>query len=204
MKTPIEIEFDNILKESFNLILNPLGFKKRNNNYFLAKNDLGQIINIQKSKWSTKDKIQFTINTGIFIPEYWKLIYGYYVKEMPKFPTEPECAIRKRIGVLRQKDDIWYDLDSNTDEKRLISIMKENLYDFILPYFDSLASIDKILDLLESGILSMHPLDKIIFFGEFKRFNSAKIEYDKLVKEKIVNSNVLQQIKEYGLKYGLE
>jgi hypothetical protein len=70
MKTISELKFDKIIKDGFHEILKPLGFKKKANNFYLKLDTLGQIINVQKSAWGNKNNIDFTINTGIFVPKY--------------------------------------------------------------------------------------------------------------------------------------
>ena len=64
MKTITEQNFDVIIKDCFQAILKPLGFKKKGNNFYRQLQDLGQIINIQKSSFYSKDHILFTINIG--------------------------------------------------------------------------------------------------------------------------------------------
>ena len=91
MKTVSEAKFDQIIKESFQELLKPLGFKKKANNFYLQLDGLGQIVNIQKSNYGTKDSIRFTINTGIFVPEYWLAYCNYRIVGNPEYPTEPEC-----------------------------------------------------------------------------------------------------------------
>jgi hypothetical protein len=71
MKTVSEEKFDSLTKEC-HLILKPIGFNKKGNNFFLKRKGFGQHINFQKSRFGTKDNISFTINTGIFLPEYWR------------------------------------------------------------------------------------------------------------------------------------
>jgi hypothetical protein len=56
MKTVSGIKFDRIIKEGFHELLKPMGFKKKANNFYL---------------------IRFTINTGIFVPEFWVVFYDY-------------------------------------------------------------------------------------------------------------------------------
>lgn len=202
MKTLAELKFDRIIKEGFHEILKPLGFKKKGNNFYLQLPELGQIINIQKSAYYSKEEIHFTINTGIFIPEYWLAFYNFHDGTLPVFPTEPECLVRKRIGNLRNQKDTWYDITEATDENLLISEMKENFEFFILPYFNSLKTINQFLELIETENLLSRAYDKLIVYGEFKLSDKAQKEYEKLLKE-TRNPYTLESIKEYGQKYGL-
>lgn len=203
MKTISEIKFDKIIKDGFHEILKPLGFKKKANNFYLKLNTIGQIINVQKSAFGNKDSISFTINTGIFVPEYWLAFYNYSDKGLPDYPTEPECFIRKRIGNLRNQHDTWYYIKERTDEQQLIDEMKKNLTNFILPYFDRLNSTEKMLQELDKADIMMTPLDKLIIYGELKQFDKAKREYEELLNNK-ANPHFLMTVKEFGQKYGLD
>jgi len=202
MKTASEIKFDKIIKEGFSEILKPLGFKKKGNNFYLKLATVGQIINVQKSAWGNKDNIHFTINTGIFVPEFWLAFYNYSDKGLPDYPTEPECLIRKRIGALRNQSDTWYDVKDRTDEQQLITEMRKNLTDFILPYFDKLNSTEKMLKELDSTSMILTPYRKLIVYGEFKQFEKAKREYERLLND-MKNTDFLMTVKEYAQKYGL-
>ncbi|KAF5066291.1 hypothetical protein DSECCO2_265160 [anaerobic digester metagenome] len=203
MKTESEIKFDKIIKDGFHKILKPLGFKKKSNNFYLQLDSIGQIINVQKSSFGNKDSISFTINTGIFVREYWLVFYNYNDKGLPDYPTEPECLIRKRIGKLRNQHDTWYEINDRTDEQQLITEMRKNLIDFILPYFERLNNSEKVLQELDSIDIPMTPLGKLIAYGEFKKFDKAKREYELLLKNK-ANPNFLMTVKEYGQRYGLD
>ncbi|WP_273209750.1 DUF4304 domain-containing protein [Runella zeae] len=206
MKTISQIKFDRIIKNGFHEILKPLGFKKKANNFYLKLGNIGQIINVQKSQFGDKHSIRFTINTGIFVPEYWLAFYNYSNKGLPDYPKEPECLIRKRIGDLRNQHDTWYDIEEQTDEQQLINEMKKNLTNFILPNFDRLNSTKKMLqelDKLDKADMRMTPLGKLIVYGEFKQFDKAKREYEELMNDK-PTPQFLITIREYGQKYGLE
>lgn len=202
MKTVSEIKFDKIIKGGFHDILKPLGFKKKANNFYLKLDTIGQIINVQKSAFGNKDNISFTINTGIFVPEYWLVFYNYNNKGLPDYPTEPECLIRKRIGGLRNQHDTWYDIKERTDEYQLIAEMRKNLTEFILPYFDRLNSTEKMVQELDKADI-MTPLGKLIVYGELKQLDKAKREYKGLLNNK-TNPHFLMKVREYGQKYGLD
>ncbi len=203
MKTASELKFGKVIKEGFHEVLKPLGFKKKANNFYLKLNTIGQIINVQKSAFGNKDSISFTINTGIFVPEYWLAFYNYSDIGLPEYPTEPECLIRRRIGDLRDQQDTWYNIKDSTDELHLIDEMRNNLKIFILPYFERLDSSEKILQELDNVNMMITPLGKLIAYGEFKQFDKAKREYERLINNKI-NPHFLMTVKEYGKKYGID
>ncbi|HBH25753.1 MAG TPA: hypothetical protein DDY13_20355 [Cytophagales bacterium] len=199
MNTQSEIKFNRIISEGFHKILKPLGFKKKANNFYLRLDELGQIINVQKSVFGTKDQISFTINTGLFLPEHWRgLIYNQN-KEIPTFPTEPECLIRKRIGKLRNQHDTWYDIQERTDEAQLISEMRFNISNYILPYFQRYSTKDKLLKILDTEKTILAPFGKLIAYAELGYRTKAINEYRFLLKEH-TNESFLNTLREYGKK----
>lgn len=201
MKTETELKFDKIIKEAFHQTLKPLGFKKKANNFYLQLQDLGQIINIQKSSYGSKDSISFTINTGIFIPECFLACYSYET-EVPVYPTEPSCVLRERIGHLRRENDKWYTINEDTDVEALCIEMQENLDSYILPYFAKLSSKALVLSSLETINLSLSALTKLMIYGELKDFSRAKKEYEEVIKSN-TNLRILNDAKEMALKYGI-
>ncbi|AEV97250.1 glycoside hydrolase [Niastella koreensis] len=76
----------------------------------------------------------------LFIQSYWLIIGEVRISskpslfELPAFPIETQCLIRKRIGDLREDQlDTWYEIIESTDEQQLLidadntGIMKKNL-----------------------------------------------------------------------------
>jgi hypothetical protein len=203
MKSIAETKFDKVVRDGFHATLKPLGFKKKGNNFYKQENGIGHIINLQKSTYYTKDHIHFTINTGVFLPEYWTAFYNYFSKPVPDYPTEPECILRQRIGALRNENDKWFDITSDTDEEEMIQEMKINLNQYILPHFGMVLSKDMLVDVLDSSTTRVAPLEKLIVFGELGDKERAKKEFEKIVADTTRNPSFLGTVKEYGKKYGL-
>ncbi|MFC4233591.1 DUF4304 domain-containing protein, partial [Parasediminibacterium paludis] len=185
---------ERVIKEGFHEVLKPLGYKKKGNNFFIQLAELGQIINIQKSSLSSKDHIKFTINTGLFIPEFWLAFYNFHDREIPIFPTEPECLVRQRIGELKNQSDTWFDIDNNSIAEDLIIEMKSSLKNHILPYFDTFNSKEKILVGLDNNTLKTERLGKLIVYGEYKQIDKAQIEYEKIISKKGINPSFMLTI----------
>ncbi|WP_367331306.1 DUF4304 domain-containing protein [Sphingobacterium multivorum] len=202
MKTETQEKFDRIIKESFIEILKPLGFKKKANNFYLQLEKIGHIINIQKSYYSTKDDIRFTINVGIFSPEYWLACFNYHNKDVPSYPTEPECMIRERISGMRGLPDIWYNITPMTDIEELITEMKYNISSFILPFFEKLNTVQKLINELEASETLLHTAAKMTFFTELKLLDKARAEYRKISKERY-NPQQMVNLKDYAEKHCL-
>ena len=203
MKTPAELKFATIVKHGFHAILKPEGFKRKGNNFYRQLPDLGHIINIQKSQWGSKRDIKFTINNGIFSPEYWRGQFHNQGKALKTFPTEPECLIRARIGALRNQNDTWYEVDESSDLVNLIAEMHENVKQYILPWFANVASTQDLITLLKQRKRADYPLGKLIVFGELKMYEEAKSEFQQLIDSASNNAYFQTTINEYGQKYGL-
>lgn len=202
MKSITETKFDKVVKDSFHAKLKPLGYKKKGNNFYKQENGVGHIINLQKSIYNYKNHIHFTINTAVFLPEYWLAFRSYSNKSVPDYPTEPECILRRRIGDLRNEGDIWYDMTTDTGEEEMIQEMNKNLNQYILPHFQKVLSKDMIVEVLNSRATRVEPLEKLIVFGELGHKEKAKREYVNIVTD-TKNPSFLLRAKEYGKKYGL-
>ncbi|HLD53318.1 MAG TPA: DUF4304 domain-containing protein [Sediminibacterium sp.] len=203
MKTVTEQNFEIIIKDCFQTILKPLGFKKKGNNFYRQLQDLGQIINVQKSSLYSKDHISFTINTGLFIPEYWLTFYTYHNGTIPDYPTEPICAIRQRIGKLKYNIDKWFDLDPSTDIAALKNETIDNILNHILPYFEKAKTKADIIQLLQDENTPLDKFGRLIIFGEYNQLEKAQVEYDRLKQDKYTFANMKSTLFEYRDKYKL-
>jgi len=163
---------------------------------------IGHIINIQKSYYSTKDDIRFTINVGIFSPEYWLACFNYHNKDVPAYPSELECMIRERISGMRGLRDIWYNITPMTDIEELITEMKYNISSFILPFFEKLNTVQKLINELEASETLLHTAAKMTFFTELKLLDKARAEYRKISKERY-NPQQMVNLKDYAEKHCL-
>ena len=199
MKTLTQTKFDTIVKEGFTSLLKPLSFKKKALNYYRWLVEVGHIINIQKSSYSNRDDIRFRINIGIFEPKFWLGYYDFkHTGQVPDYPTEPVCIIRKTINKLRGRNDLWYEVDENTNEQELIKRVQEDIQQYILPFFKQYDSVEKIFYSAHSIFPSFGAL---VFYGEHGYIEKAQKEYNELLKD--INPLAERTLKGYAKKYGL-
>ena len=203
MKTIAERKFDTIIQDCFHTVLKPLEFKKKGNNFYRQLPDLGQIINVQKSTFNSKERISFTINTGIFIPEYWLTYYTYHDGKVPEYPTEPVCAIRQRIGDLKYNKDKWFDIETGTDVNELKEEMLDNILNYIMPYFERTKTKEGVCNLLQDESIILDKFTRLIVFGEYGYYEKAQAEFYKLNRDKFVLNNLKSSLAEYKNKYKL-
>jgi hypothetical protein len=110
--------------------------------------------------------------------------------------------VRKRIGALRNKGDLWYDVKENTDEAKVISEMKNNVLNYILPYFNRIRTKELFIDFIDNENLILAPLGKLIVYGELNQYEKAKDEYRKILNGKS-NPHFLETAKKYAQQYGI-
>ena len=199
MKTDTQIKFDTIVKEGFTPVLKPLSFKKKALNYYRRLAEVGHIINIQKSSYGNRDYIKFRVNLGVFEPRFWA---GSHIGQLPDYPTEPVCLIRKTINDLRGRKDLWYEVNDITDEQKLIKEVQEDIQQYILPFFDQLDSVEKIFLALEkdSTLLGV-TFDLLIFYAEHEKTEKAQAVYNQLLQK--VNPLAKPTLEGYAKKYNL-
>ncbi len=197
MKTKYQLQFDELIKEIHKL-LKPYNFKKSGNNFYKDYSNFGQILNIQKSRWNTKDDIEFTINIGIFEPNFYQI---YYNKQIPKFPKTADCIYTIRIGYLKSNYDFWYNLYDNYNKTK--NEVTSDIKNYILPFFDNTNTSEKIFELIKNGNSSyISPFGKLIIFCKKEKFDLAKIEYNKLLKGSEIEF-FKEKVIEIGKKYNL-
>lgn len=203
MQTHPQLKFDALLKKGFYEELKPLGFKKKNNNFYRQLPQLGQIINVQKSRYGNPLDISFTINIGIFDPRFWLQYHDFQkIGLVPQFPTEPECLIRKRIGELANKPG-WYEVNEYTDENELIQVMRENIRLHILPFYQRLDTIEKIYNAFQTKErFFLDPLAKMIFYAEYGYRKQAEESYQEIYEKSMEGHPVFSsRLESYGRKY---
>jgi hypothetical protein len=110
--------------------------------------------------------------------------------------------IRERISSMRGLPDIWYNIITTTDIEELIAEMKYNISSFILPFFEKLNTVQKLINELEASETLLHTAAKMTFFAELKLLDKARGEYRKISKENY-NPYQIASLKEYAEKQGL-
>ena len=203
MKTKAEIKFNEIVKSCFHERLKPLKFKKKANNFYRDLGEIGQIINIQKSMFGSKENISFTVNIGIFSPIYWGSEYNFKGdSEPPAYPTEPVSIIRTRIGRFIDGKDKWWDLDQRTNVETIKSELTETLENKILPYFEKIESNDSLLKFIETEYQNYNSTYlKFVMYGELGMRDKLEQIYPILINE--CTKHQLGHIEERASKYGI-
>ena len=149
-KTQAEQVFDLIISKNVWPYFKKRGYKKTGNKIrYYDNSGWGKIINFQKSIFYNKDHIHFTINTGLYLSEAEQFHCG--AQSFEKF-SESMCMVRKRIGYLTDvKEDLWFDISSNTDNDILVNTIESYFEKYIIPYLDSINSREDIINFFIKG-----------------------------------------------------
>lgn len=198
MKTKTQQSFELIIKDSIHTILKPLGFKKKGLNFYRDLSEIGHFIQIQKSQSSTSNEIKFTINIAIFEAKFYLACYG---KELPAYPTEPECLVGKRISDFLKENNHWFFINENTNTEELTLTLQQYLLKDILPFFEKYSCLDNLKSGLLNKDLQVHPYQQMIFFAEHKDIATAKSHYEHLLTT--ANEYFLPTLNERATYYNL-
>lgn len=178
----------NVLKQVIKETIAPLfkaeGFKKQGNNFAKACSDFSATVNIQSSKWNTKDEVEFFFNTGIYIEKLFGTVHLY---PKPSFPMEINSVLRIR-GTELTKNDRWYRLTIDTDVEQLKRMITKDITEYILPHFRQFESINDVIRVMEKDDDSTHHLTVLYcLIGDMEKaqqrmarvFNQLKLDSQK-------------------------
>lgn len=112
-------------------LLRPVGFFRRKQTWNRKLPPFVDVIDIQSDKFLEN----MTINAGVLHPE---IHMKCWHKPLPDVIQEPDCIVRSRIGGLIDDRDVWWNYDA-TD---LIKSVTENVCKYVLPFLDSMHSLE--------------------------------------------------------------
>ncbi len=155
--------FQDIVKKYISADLKKAGFKKSKETWNRHKKSLVHVINIQKSQWSSRNDIDFTLNIGIFIHDLNRIVWD---KNEPKVIQEYSCFPRYRIGYwpnMYQGRDVWWNVKSESDVDKVGVNVSEILSRNCLPVLDVCCSVVETLKLAKTTDCWNTPGDIISF-----------------------------------------
>ncbi len=135
MSTSLEGKFKTILASSITPVLSNAVFKKTGRTFRRELEQLTWIIEFQVRNRTNPDLLDFTINGGIFVPN---VVSTYTPRAEPKRPTESDCTLTFRIGMLREdRLDKWWAIDKETSTEQMSAIgteVRSRIEDEMLPF----------------------------------------------------------------------
>jgi Domain of unknown function (DUF4304) len=127
--------------------LSQLGFKKNGNAFRLISESNVAIIEFQKSRDNTSERLLFTVNVAI--------VCGLLL-DPERLTIQKSHAydghLRDRIGTfLPDRQDKWWEINNTTDEDKLSIEVSDLICDMAVPYLLRYVDTSELLALWESG-----------------------------------------------------
>jgi hypothetical protein len=148
-------------------VLSPLlfenGFKKRGLTWNRGSGEIVQVLDLQKSKFSDAERIDFTINVGIWARPVWMVLSG---ATPPRFIKESDCYTSFRVGQLLadfcpKATDLWWILTNENDVERVGVEVRTIVSDKCLPFLDRFRSLEDVKQFYDSTELRLMPGEKL-------------------------------------------
>ncbi|MDP9178986.1 MAG: DUF4304 domain-containing protein [Gemmatimonadota bacterium] len=106
------------LLRSVESILGPAGFARTKRSFWIQSGNNIGIIDVQKSRKSTADRVLFTLNLGVWSDRVGSFVAGG-TKSHP--PEVDDCHWRERIGfLLPDREDKWWTINESDDAAAVI------------------------------------------------------------------------------------
>jgi Domain of unknown function (DUF4304) len=132
--------------------LHPSGFRRRGLAWNRTRTGWVDVVEVQVGKSSGLGSEHFTLNVGIFMPDFYRIVWQ---KEPPQFVKEVDCVVRKRVGELLSPNpperalDKWWRLESLADKEECEREVWAALTERVLPFLATFESARDIHAFLE-------------------------------------------------------
>jgi hypothetical protein len=127
------------------------GFQRRRLRWRRVRRDFIDVIDFQPSKWNEPTAQEFTVNLGVLVSSVYQACWQ---TEVPEFPADSDCTVRRRIGVLAESGDrakskdLWWKMSSPSDLETTGCEVLERLTAAGLPFFEGVRSMQSVRDCL--------------------------------------------------------
>ena len=178
--------FNSLITQWVRPILKQYNFKKSRESYVSKRDFLSWYFQFQRSQWNTPDRVEFTVNVGVFVPG---VVSAYVNRPQKKSISLTDCCIYARIGMLAEaREDCWWvlniDDDANIVDRTIGLELKKTIEEYAIPFLQNFDTIQQVAEFLESTSETskyVNPMNQAI------RFAYAAILYS------FVDNNLEQQ-----------
>jgi|GEM_PF-5213871 len=133
-----------IIKEVIKPYFKRINFGVSGTTFLRSEKDLIQVFNIQSSAWNDETSVSFYLNIGIYFP-IWNELSGI---KHPNHLKEYDCQYRIRTDALTGRNQC-YDIHKETDIEEFESLIRGDVSNYILPFFEKFRDIESCLQLPE-------------------------------------------------------
>jgi hypothetical protein len=124
--------------------LKQYGFNKSGRVFWKGKTSITEVITIQKAPHTSLEKVDFTVNLGV----YWHDIQEDIKRSVKRWPPkEYECTVFQRIGFLFNNNcDYWWMTTNKTDFELLGNDVAIKIISYGLPWLEEGHNIKVVLE----------------------------------------------------------
>jgi hypothetical protein len=175
--------FKDLLSVHLAPALKQSGFRKKGQSFGRRGDGVWGVINFQRSQWSSRECITFTINVGVWVDA----VAAFRLEDTDRVPRtgappEAYCHWRQRIGwLLPDQRDIWWDVEEpraswqSALKPRLIENVRTAVVQYAAPHLLRLDSGAALLRWLrrhpQPGMFPMHRAALERLYGTSAEFN---------------------------------
>jgi hypothetical protein len=125
---------DEVIDHSLGECLRARAFVRKRRTFYRTREGVVGLVAVQASVSNTAGAGKFTVNVGLFFPAIDEVVNG---RKLTGLPTEPECTIRSRLGLLMPlAQDVWWTIDESVDRLQLAEEVSKAWREFGQPWLD--------------------------------------------------------------------
>jgi hypothetical protein len=129
-------QFRSFLRDNLAPRLRALGFTGSGQNFSIPSETCWALMGIQRSRWSDRKELKFTLNLYVVPREEWENAKKdrSYLSKAPSANTRWPIGWHQRIGsVMPEKKDLWWRFPPATDASRLAAEIAQVVDTYALP-----------------------------------------------------------------------
>ncbi len=120
---------DVIVKDYIAPLMKKAGYRKKAKTFWLDRDDVIAVLNIQKSQWNSDNEADFYINVGL----YWRKLQKFWsLMHKGQHPKEYDCMIKRRFDT----PDGW-SVKPDTNIEEFGSIVSQKIESEALPWLEA-------------------------------------------------------------------
>ena len=133
----------SFVKEEIAPAMKKNGYRKKAFTWTKTGEEVTKVINIQGSSGNLAHDSKYTVNIGIYHPQFHEERVGRVARDTI---TEADCDLRIRIGHLMGVGDSWWQIKSSEDDYTTLRNLQANLECHAYPLLERVNGLQDMLD----------------------------------------------------------
>lgn len=189
---------DQVIRDGLAPALKAAGYRKDGRTFRRPELRGTCVVNVQGSRWNTKDQGRFTLNLGVYFPDVVPFLDWMRATNRP---SEADCLVRKRIGsVMPAGRDHWWVVTPQTDLVSLSRELREAWEQFGAPWLDGHANLAAARGLALIGRTPYWAAAISLALGEW---GAAQAYLEQAITAARDSANVAGSLRLWGKRHGL-